>query len=90
MYDKNSNLDYKVKIVNTRYISGAGLPYTVVVRFDVGNYDNHHIKKCIKDFRNLLSENCGKDIGIYFDKYSMMATLSFRNEDDAAIFTMLI
>lgn len=38
----------------------------------------------------MLSEHCGPDIGIYFDKYSLMATLSFRNEDEAAMFTMLI
>ncbi len=90
MYDKNSNLDYKIKIVSTRHIKGAGLPYTVIVSIDPGSYDNHNIKKCEKDFRKLLAENCGKDIGIYFDRYTLTATLSFRNEDDAAIFTMLI
>lgn len=90
MYETKPSLDYKVKVTHTKYIDGAGLPYTVYVSFDLPSYDNHSIKKCIKDFRKLLADHCGPDIGIYFDKYSLMATLSFRNEDEAAMFTLLI
>ena len=82
--------DYRINIVKTKVIEGAGLPYTVYVSFDVDDYDSHNIKKCERDFRNLLIEHCGSDVGIYFDRYSMMATLNFRNEDEAAMFMMLI
>ena len=82
--------DYKINIIKTKVIEGAGLPYTVYVSFDFDDYDMHHIKKCERDFRNMLVEHCGSDVGIYFDKYNLMATLNFRNEDEAAIFMMVI
>lgn len=83
-------LDYKISIIKTKVIEGAGLPYTVYVSLDVNDYSSHNIKKCERDFRNLLLEHCGADVGIYFDRYNMMATLNFRNEDEAAMFMMLI
>lgn len=83
-------LDYKINILRTKFIEGAGLPYTVYVSFDIDDYDLHNIKKCERDFRRLLTENCGNDVGMYFDRYSLMATLNFRNEDEAAMFMMMV
>lgn len=82
--------DYSIKIIRTKVIPEAGLPYTVYISFDVDDYSPHNVKKCERHFRKVLTENCGTDIGIYFDRYNLMATLSFRNEDDAAIFMMMV
>lgn len=92
MYTKplQLNFDYRIQVLSTKVIPNAGLPYTVYVGFDIDSYDPHNIKKCERDFRKVISEEFGKDVGCYFDRYTLHATLNFRNENDAAMFMMLI
>lgn len=80
---------YYLRLVNSQINEGASLPYTVKVFFDTDNiFDPRAESRCERDFRKKLINEFGSDVGCYFDRYSMMATLSFRHPDDAARFIL--
>jgi hypothetical protein len=91
MANLRTKLNYAISITGTRHIEGAGLPHTVYVMFHVGKDDSDHtLRNCERDFRNIISEHFEKNVGCHFDRYTQTATLSFRNEDDAAMFITMI
>lgn len=91
MTNLRTQLDYAISITGTRHIEGAGLPHTVYVMFHIGESQcDRTLRNCERDFRNIISEHFGKNVGCHVDRYTQTATLSFRNEDDAAMFITMI
>ena len=82
---------YKIDIVKTKTNPGVGLPYTVVAQI-LPESDTEELvnsNDVIKLFRTDLSRRYSQqDISCHIDKYTEIATINFRNEQDCADFLM--
>lgn len=81
MRTQQRNCNMTRTIIKTKTIDGVKLPYMVSLMLD-GHADEFRTELVLRYERG--------DVSCHIDKYTQVATLSFRNEQDAADFIMRV